>query len=314
MLVLAALVAAVSVAPRARAQQQLTGDVVTDPTAARFVYEDVEHFILAMEKIASGADTSDALQSVYLAKATPGLMMFIEKYDLTVERLTRAIRAHPGKYRSLGASLNALRENEPVFLEVYARLKLEIPDAVFPPTYFLVAGHRGIGSGSVEGPLISIEKKTVESIRDDLPATLVHEMVHMEQLAVLREDYFVIFSGEGKTLLALSVREGVATYFAERVTGGSLHKNAARDYLLAHEKELWDRFSAEMLSSETGEWLWSTPTNPEQPRDVGYVIGARIVEAYYESAADKRRAVREILAVTDYTAFVEKSGYGASLE
>ncbi|MDH3216085.1 MAG: DUF2268 domain-containing protein [Candidatus Krumholzibacteria bacterium] len=312
--VLAALTAAWIIAPDARAQQQLTDDVVTDPAAARFVYEDVEHFILAMEKIASGADTSETLQSEYLTKATAGLTMFIEKYDLTVERLTRALRAHPEKYQSLEASLNALREAEPAFRDVYSRLKLEIPDAVFPPTYFLVAGHRGIGSGSIEGPLISIEKKTVESIREDLPATLVHEMVHMEQLAVLKEDYFAIFSGEEKTLLALSVREGVATYFAERVTGGSKHKNAARDYLLAHEKELWDRFHWEMLGSETGEWLWSAPGNPEQPRDIGYAIGARIVEVYYESAKDKHKSVQEILEVTDYEAFLAKSGYGELFE
>lgn len=314
MVALATLAAVVMGAPAAWAQQQLTADVVTEPAAARFVYEDIEHFILAMKKIVSGADTSAALQSEYLAKATPGLKMFIEKYDLTVERLTRALGSHPEKYQSFAASLDALRESEPAFREAYAGLKREIPDAVFPPTYFLVAGHRGIGSGSVVGPLISIEKKTVETIRGDLPSTLVHEMVHMEQLAVLGEDYFAIFSGEGKTLLALSVREGVATYFAWRVTGGSEHKNAARDFLIAHEKELWARFRQEMLGSKTGEWLWSTPSDPEQPRDVGYAIGARIAEAYYENAKDKRRAVREILGVTDYEAFVAKSGYEESIE
>ena len=35
----------------------------------------------------------------------------------------------------------------------------------------------------------------------------------------------------------------------------------------------------------------------------------RIAESYYAKAADKRRAVAEILAVTDYTDFLEKSGY-----
>jgi hypothetical protein len=306
---LAVLITAVLAIPQARAQQTLTDNVVVDPAAARFVYDDVENFIIAIEKIAAGADTSDALQAEYLAEATPGLKMFVAKYDLTVERLTRAMRKHPDKYRSLRGSLKALRAAEPAFRDVYARLKLEIPGAVFPPTYFLVAGHRGIGSGSVEGPLISIEKKTVESIQEDLSATLVHEMVHMEQLAVLGVNYFTIFNGEGKTLLALSVREGVATYFAQRVTGGSQHKNAALKYLRAHEKELWDRFRGEMLTSGTGEWLWSTPSNPEQPRDVGYAIGARIVEAYYKNAKDKHKAVKEILGVTDYEAFLAKSGY-----
>lgn len=294
----------------ARAQQRLTENVILDPAAAQFVYEDVENFVRAMEKISSGADTTETLQAEYFDKATPGLKMFVEKYNLTLERLLKAIRKHPQKYSSLGESLAALKSQTSRYRDVYADLKKEIGDAVFPPTYFLVGAFRGIGSGSVEGPLLSIEKETIESIEGDLSATLVHEMVHMQQLAALGEAYFVIFSGKEKTLLALSIREGVATYFAERITGGSVHKNKARDYLLAHEEELWRTFRQEMHGQKTGEWLWSTPSAPEQPRDVGYAIGARIAEAYYERASDKPKAVREIMAITDYPAFLAKSGYG----
>ncbi len=35
-----------------------------------------------------------------------------------------------------------------------------------------------------------------------------------------------------------------------------------------------------------------------------YVFGHRIVRAYYDRADDKRQAVPEILAVTDYPAFL----------
>ena len=63
-----------------------------------------------------------------------------------------------------------------------------------------------------------------------------------------------------------------------------------------------------------GEWLWKSPGNPEQPQDVGYALGARIVEAYHDRAEDKPEAVREILAITDYPAFLERSGYAKQLE
>ena len=87
--------------------------------------------------------------------------------------------------------------------------------------------------------MISIEKNTHASIREaDIEPTLVHEMIHMEQLAAVGEAYFDIFSGEERTLLALSIREGGATWFAELIAGGSVHKNLARDYCLAHEQEL----------------------------------------------------------------------------
>jgi hypothetical protein len=289
--------------------QRLTANVVTDPAQAELVFVDIENFINAAEKIASGASAAETLQSEYLDKASPGLGMFIEKYDLTVERLTRAMAKYPEKYAAMGEILEALKAEEATFRQAYAEIKRVMPDAVFPPTYFVVAGHRGIGSGSIEGPLISVEKESPESIGADLASTLVHEMVHIEQLAVLGEAYFEIFSGPQRTLLATSIREGIATYFSELITGGSEHKNAARDFLLENEAELWAAFRQEMLGNEMGDWLWSDPQNPEQPRDVGYALGARIARSYYESAPDRRQAVREILGVTDYPAFLERSGY-----
>jgi hypothetical protein len=189
------------------ARQTLTGDVVTEPDQAVFVYRDVENFIRAQELLIHESDTATFLQREYLDRASPGLLLFIEKYDLT----------------------------------------------------------------------------------------LVHEMLHMQQLAAVGEAYFAIFSGPGQTPLATAIRDGAAIYFAELVTGGSVHKNAARDFLLANEARLWARFREEMHGNEMGDWLWSDPADPDQPRDVGYAMGARIVQAFYEKAADKGEAARVIL-------------------
>jgi hypothetical protein len=38
-------------------------------------------------------------------------------------------------------------------------------------------------------------------------------------------------------------------------------------------------------------------------------MGALITKAYYENADDKEQAIRDILSVTDYPAFLERSGY-----
>ena len=290
-------------------QQRLTTNVTADPAQAEFVYADIERFLAAKEKIDAGENASVVLQRDYLGPASPGLRMFIEKYDLTVERLTAAMEKHPVEYAAISSSLGALRSQEAAFREVYGQIAALVPDAVFPPTYFVVAGNRGIGSGSTEGPLISIEKDSPESIRTDLAATLVHEMMHMEQLAALEEAYFEIFSGSKRTLLATCIREGIATYFSGIITGGSPHKNAARDFLLANEEALWEAFQQEMLGGEMGDWLWSQPENSEQPRDVGYALGGRIAERFYRNATDKRQAVRDLLGVTDYPALLERSGY-----
>lgn len=290
--------------------QQLTADRTPDPSRAVFVYDDVDHFIAAMDRIAAGADTLAILATEYFGRATPGLTMFVEKYDLSPARLAQAIGQHPEKYADLERIRQALGEEEPQFRRLYAKLKQFAPVAEFPPTYFLVGAYRGIGSGSIEGPLITVEKETPEAIQSGgLATTLVHEMVHLEQLMLQGDDYFAIFGPE-KTLLALTIREGTADYIAQQVTGTvSSHDREAHDYVLAREAEIWSRFQMEMLGEETGDWLWETPADPEQPQDVGYALGARIVGVYYEVASDKAAAVREILAVTDYETFLERSGY-----
>lgn len=38
-------------------------------------------------------------------------------------------------------------------------------------------------------------------------------------------------------------------------------------------------------------------------------MGYRITQSHYDRADDKRRALKEILEVTDYDAFLESSGY-----
>lgn len=290
--------------------QRLTDSVATRAADAVFVYDDVARFVDVLRRLPAGADTLSALQSQYLDAGTPGLRMFIEKYDLSAERLLAALRRHPDDYATLSEKLDALRGSESAFRQAYADLEKVAKGSVFPPTYFLVGAHRGIGSGSTEGPLITIEKKSPQGIREDLAATLVHEMVHMEQLAALGDAYFEIFNGPDRTLLALSVREGVATFLSEVVTGGSPHKNEARAYLMAHEAELWAQYRQVMLGTETSDWLWSDPENPEWPRDLGYAMGARIAEVFALVADDMDEAVREMLAITDYEAFLRKSGYG----
>jgi hypothetical protein len=83
----------------------------------------------------------------------------------------------------------------------------------------------------------------------------------------------------------------------------------ARGFVLENEAALWERFTPEMLGTDDGDWMWATPQDQAQPPRVGYVMGALITQAYYEIANDKAQAIRDILSVTDYPAFLERSGY-----
>lgn len=47
----------------------------------------------------------------------------------------------------------------------------------------------------------------------------------------------------------------------------------------------------------------------EGVQDLGYWMGYKITEAYFDKAKDKKEAVSEILNITDFSAFLRESGY-----
>lgn len=288
------------------AQPSIPG-LTSDPAKARFVYDDVVIFNDAFNQLTDGVDSVAILQAEYLDKGSPGLKVFIEKYGLTAQMLVEAIQNQPEKYSALKEMPDLLVAYTNEAREAYRELGTFIPDIVYPPTYFLIGAHRGIGSSSAEGSLLAVESWPIP-IRDRM-SMLVHEMVHFQQARIVGVEKYVALYGAEKNLLGLSLREGVPEFFTDLVLG-EITQTEALEYVLNHETRLWDQFKGEMHGSETGDWMWTLPSDPEQPPYVGYALGFRIAKAYYENAADKEKALREILSVTDYPAFIEKSGYG----
>lgn len=284
----------------------VTRHLPTDPEKALFETIDVENFIRAFRLLPEEGEIADVLKTEYFDRASPGLKQFIKKYNLTTEGMATAIRKHREKYAEIKNMPEWLAAQTSSIRKAYARLKERIPNAVFPPTYFLVADYRGIASGSEEGQLVSVEKFDITTKR--LDTLVIHELVHFQQaMSVGIEKYMAIFGPE-KSLLALTIREGTAEFFADLVTG-RITQEEARPYVLKHEKKLWQQFRSEMHGKETGDWMWKKPKDPDQPPHIAYYLGSRIVEAYYNRAKDKAKAVQEILSVTDYKAFLKKSGY-----
>lgn len=79
---------------------------------------------------------------------------------------------------------------------------------------------------------------------------------------------------------------------------------------LSREATLWAEFRAEMNGTDTSRWLYNQGSaTASRPGDLGYFIGYRIARAYYLKATDKRAALREIIEVSDATAFLTASGY-----
>ena len=286
---------------------QLKCELTNDPAKVQLIDDDVKNFLRALDKLETEGDWAVVIQKEYLDKASPGLKEFAREKGVKVEDFIEAIKERKETYDYLHDLPAQLARQEKKIRDSFVGLKKIIPNAVFMPVYYLVGPNPGaMGEPSEYGLMISISEldKDIENIH----LLLVHETIHVQQaLTVGMEEYQAIF-GPKMSLLALSIREGAAYFLTLLSAGGHTHKESW-DYGVQNERDLWQRFKAEMNDRLPGDWMWGKPADPEQPPHLGYIMGARIVESYYNKAQDKQKAVQEILSITDYIGFLENSGY-----
>jgi hypothetical protein len=129
----------------------------------------------------------------------------------------------------------------------------------------------------------------------------LHEYVHTQQ----RET-----TGN---LAQYAVREGVAEYVAERISG---RRPALPLYSYGpkHEAEIRTRFIAEMDGDDLDNWLYNSARNPFGVSDVGYYAGYRIAQEYMRRQSDEKAGIARMIEL-DYADpeavrdFVEASGW-----
>src|SRR5262249_26050162 len=141
-------------------------------------------------------------------------------------------------------------------------------------------------------------KNAVKSSQD-LPSIIAHELMHFQQRHTPR------------TLLGKAFREGSADFLASLIASGNFNQRTY-DYAYAHEAELWKAFQLEMNGTDISNWLYASTLRDGHPADLGYFMGFRIAQAYYDRAADKKRAIRDILTKDDFEAILRDSRYGES--
>ena len=288
-------------------------DVTADPEQVKIHYVDLENFLAAFEKINRGSDLAETLKSDYFDKASPALKNYLSDQGYGLKDYVERFDKYKKDYATLPEAPVQLRAQEDSIRQGLQSMKKLLPEAVFLPIYYIV----GISGGMFAEPSEVGIRLAMSRLGDadrlkGLNKLVVHENVHVQQyLAVGPDAYFEIY-GDKQSVLAVSIREGVAEYLTYLICG-DYSKADVYAYTKKNEQKIWERFASEMHNREFGDWLFSAPKDPDQPRDLGYIVGALIVESYYEKAEDKRAALKEILRITDYDDFLAKSGYGDKL-
>jgi hypothetical protein len=266
--------------------------------------EDVERFYKVYDT-AGGHPTADQLQHDYIDAGSEGLHQFAKVRNISGTRIAQTLEQHPEVYSNAKrcmAVLPRVQQRLDIDLRTLSRL---YPEARLPPVTIAVGRGKPVGVGSpVTGLQIGLEALCATDwlnpdVEERFVHVIAHEYAHVQQDTALVDD-------ENPTVLEGSLIEGAAELVAELISGQVAYSQLSAS-TQGREKEIETAFVADEAKTDLSQWLNNSTL--EKPGDLGYWVGYRIAKSYYQHAADKRRALREILEMKDPQALLAKSGW-----
>jgi hypothetical protein len=264
----------------------------SDPYEVEFITSDLRNFWAAFDSL----DTAEGNPFTnYIRRGSPGLQGFIPHRIISDDSLLQMVQRRKNDYERNRNIEARIKEKEEQIKPYFYGFKYWYPYTKFPPVYFVVGRFNSGGTISESGLIIGAEK--LDDL-DGLPQLVIHESVHFQQKWPERET----------TLLEHSILEGSADFIATLITGISPGIEAYA-YGEKHKDRLCREFVERMHQPNIEDWLYSTSGKDDRPNDLGYWMGYRIAEAYFNQMENKKLAVNHILNVEDYETLLQKSGF-----
>lgn len=275
------------------------------PAAGPVIHiEDVDRFYKVYDA-AGGHPSADQLQHDYLDPGSDGLHHLAKARNVSGTTIAKTLAEHPEIYSDAKRCMVVLprvRERVQAALLQLGRL---YPEARFPPVTIVVGRGKPVAiGGPTSGIQIGLEALCATNwlnpnVEERFVHVIAHEYTHVQQSPALTNN-------EHPTVLDLSLIEGAAEFTGELISGDVAYSNF-RGSTAGREKEIEMAFVSDEDKTDLSNWFQNSTR--EKPGDLGYWVGYRIVKSYYQRSDDKRRALREILEMTDPKAFLVKSGW-----
>lgn len=285
-----------------------------NPENCTFHYEDVTNFIQAFKKAQSNwSEAPRFFYEDYFAKASKALFLY-QKYKIQSSAHLFAYRVEDRQkyFSSIVPNLEKISSYENELREYLARFKELYPAAVFPDIYFTVGCFNAGGTSSPFGLIIGAEmhsmnedsdlsnfsswEKSVVRGFDNLPLITLHELVHIQQ----NDNY--------DNLLGNAIYEGAADFISEKICGSHINKHV-HEWANERELEIWKAFTADMFSDDASDWIGNADNAVDKPADLGYYVGYKICESYFNKVEDKTQAIADIISISNWMDFWLASGY-----
>jgi len=252
--------------------------------------------------------SSDELQRDYIDPGSPGLRHLEKIRNVNGVTIAKALAAHPRIFSSARrcmAVLPRVRQRAAAALEELGRL---YPKAEFPPVTIVISRGKPVGVADSTGVIIGLEALcAVDYLNADVEVrfvhTIAHEYTHVQQ--ALQSP--ILYNDPKPTVLTASVIEGAAEFMAALIDGETSFRSPYAPPHQADDEAIESEFVADEDKTDLSRWIDNgTLTNPG---DLGYWVGYRIVKSYYEHAADKSKALRDIIEMKDPRSFLAGSGW-----
>ncbi|MBX6360172.1 MAG: hypothetical protein IRZ03_08845 [Acidobacterium ailaaui] len=299
----------------------LTFSVLTYGQNSSTIYTtDIDNFWQAYDSVRTTKDTVKQLyfiQTLYLDKASDGLKDFIylrehssklhldnilkyPKFWNSVRQKTLDIKNHIKEIEGILEKFSILYDNyKPP--KIYFTIGVLNSGGTTSPGKILIGSEIACADKDVDASELSKWLQGVFKLNTNIVAMVAHELVHTQQ-----KD-----GDRNSNLLGHSIREGACDFIAELI-----YKPISSPYMTygnANEQYLWTEFKKEMYGQETKNWLYNGDNAPNGVADLGYFIGYKICQSYYNNARNKRKALKEIIELTyekkQLNKFLKKSKY-----
>ncbi|NMH28761.1 DUF2268 domain-containing putative Zn-dependent protease [Flavobacterium silvaticum] len=278
--------------------------------AQQFYSEDIDRFWKTYDLIRTEKDSIrqyQILKDNYISPASAGLTDLIAARNYSDAEFLTAINSYPEFWSSIRKNTLNSQKYVPQIKADFAKLKSLYPKLSVVPVYFCIGALRCNGTGNNGKILIGSEMALADDSAnynqlpewmhayyakmhplDNLSLLCTHEYIHTQQKPLL------------ENLLCASLYEGIAEFISCLATGKesnipafSIWEKQKPEILTKYKEDLF-------LTDRLYDWMWGNNSNALKERDLGYVVGFKIAEAYYRKASDKKRAITELIEL-DYT-------------
>lgn len=260
----------------------------------------------------------------YVNAGTPALSLFFDGQNHSARTLSRHLNSRVDRryYEEIRPQTQQIPDHKGEIIDALRAFKEKYSPAIFTNITFVIGSLNTGGVVLSSGQIViaaemfsKIEDAETESFSrwvqanlqspDQLPAIIIHELVHLQQRRYAIKNNLPI---GGRTLLDRALLEGSADFITYLVLDDFLNKE-----LLAYgnpkEEELWNQFKQNMNQPDFSEWLYNGSIATDKPADLGYFIGFKIAQHYYQNSDNKQKTIREIIEMKDGQKFLEESGY-----